>query len=189
MTQRFEAVAIGCSTGGLNALERILPALPGEFPAALIVVMHTAPESRSLLVELLGKRCRLPVREAQEGGEILPGTIYVAPPAYHLLVEDDRTFSLSTDAKVSYARPSVDVLFESAAHAYGERLIGVILTGANHDGSAGLRAVAEAGGLCLVQDPAGAEAHTMPESALAASAAARSVPLDKIAEALIEGVK
>lgn len=189
MTGHFEAVAIGCSTGGLAALEQILPALPEGFPAALIVVMHTAPESRNLLVELLGKRCRLPVKEAQERNKILPGTIFVAPPAYHLLVEDDRTFSLSSDPKVSYARPSVDVLFESAAHAYGERLIGIILTGANHDGSAGLRAIADAGGLCLVQDPAGAEARAMPEAALKSCATARSVPLGKMAETLIEVVK
>lgn len=189
MTGHFEAVAIGCSTGGLAALERILPRLPAGFPAALIVVMHTVPESRNLLVELLGKRCRLPVQEAQERSEILPGRIYVAPPGYHLLVEDDRTFSLSSDPKVSYARPSVDVLFESAAHAYGERLVGIVLTGANHDGSAGLRAIAEAGGLCLVQEPSGAEARTMPEAALQASQAARSVPLEQMAETLIEVVK
>lgn len=189
MTERFAAVAIGCSSGGLDALERILPALPSAFPAAVIVVMHTTPESRNLLVELLGKRCRMPVSEARERSKILPGAIYVAPPGYHLLVEDNHTFSLSSDPKVSYARPSVDVLFESAAHAYGKRLIGVILTGANSDGSNGLRAIAEAGGMCLVQDPAGAEAQAMPEAALRTCMAARGMPLDEIAETLIEALK
>lgn len=186
---RYDAVTIGCSTGGLAALEEFLPGLPADFPAALVVVMHTAPDSRNLLVSLLGQRCRMAVREAEEKCAIAPGTIYVAPPAYHLLIEDDRTFSLSTDKKVSYARPSVDVLFESAASAYRERLIGVILSGANHDGSDGLKTIAEYGGLCLVQEPSGAKARAMPEAALKACPSARRLPLGKMAETLIEEVK
>ncbi|MBS4097351.1 MAG: chemotaxis protein CheB [Sulfuricella sp.] len=185
----YQAVAIGCSTGGLAALEAILPALPADFPAALLVVMHSAPESRNLLVDLLARRCKLPVQEAEEKESVDPGKIYVAPPGYHLLIEDDHTFSLSNDAKVSYARPSLDVLFEAAADVYGSHLVGVVLTGANHDGAGGLKAIAAAGGLCLVQDPATAEARTMPESALKACPQARSVPLDELATVLIEVLK
>lgn len=183
---RYDAVAIGCSAGGLAALDRILPGLPADFPAAVIILMHSAPESRNLLVELLGRRCRMPVLEATEKNPLRPGTIYVAPPAYHLLIEDDRTFSLSADEKVNYSRPSIDVLFESAAHAFRERLIGLILSGANRDGSAGLRAVADVGGLCLVQDPADAQAAFMPEAAIQSCPLARVLTLEAIAQALIE---
>jgi two-component system, chemotaxis family, protein-glutamate methylesterase/glutaminase len=186
---RYQAVVVGCSTGGLAALERFLPLLPASFPAALVVVMHTAPESRNLLVELLARRCALPVKEAEEKEKLLSGRIYVAPPGYHLLIEDDRSFALSIDAKVCYARPSLDVLFEAAADAYGSHLIGVVLTGANHDGSAGLQAIASAGGLCLVQEPATAEARTMPDSALKACPDARTITLDVLANTLIEIVK
>lgn len=186
---RYQAVVVGCSTGGLAALERFLPLLPADLPAVLVVVMHSAPESRNLLVDLLARRCRLAVKEAEEKEALLPGTIYVAPPGYHLLIEDDLSFSLSVDAKVSYARPSVDVLFESAANVYGEQLVGIVLTGANHDGSAGLAAIATAGGMCLVQEPSTAEAHSMPEAALQACPAARAVSLDELATILIETLK
>ena len=186
---RYQAIVVGCSTGGLAALERFLPLLPADLPVSLVVVMHYATESRNLLVDLLARRCHLAVKEAEEKEALLPATIYVAPPGYHLLIEDDRSFSLSVDAKVSYARPSVDVLFEAAAAVYGERLVGVILTGANHDGAAGLRAIAAAGGLCLVQEPASAEARAMPEAALQACPQARSVALDELATILIEVLK
>lgn len=189
MKSPFELVAIGCSTGGLAALEKILPQLPADFPAALVVVMHSVAGSRNLLVELLARQCRLPVREAAEKTAITPGTIFVAPPGYHLLIEDDRTFSLSTDPKVSYVRPSVDVLFETAANAFGKKLIGIVLTGANSDGSAGLGAIAENGGLCLVQDPSGAEARIMPETAIRSCKTARIVPLERMAETLTEVMK
>lgn len=186
---QYQVVTIGCSTGGLAALEAFLPQLPANFPAAVLVVMHAAPESRNLLVDLLARRCVLTVKEAEEKEFVLPGKIYIAPPGYHLLVEDDHSFSLSVDARVSYARPSVDVLFEAVADVYGNHSAGIILTGANHDGAAGLAAIAAAGGLCLVQEPATAEARTMPESALRACPGARKILLDNLANVLIEVVK
>lgn len=186
---RYQAVAVGCSTGGLAALERFLPFLPADFPAVVVVVMHTAPESRNLLVDLLARRCAMAVKEAEEKEIARPGKIYIAPPGYHLLVEDDRSFSLSVDAKVCYARPSLDVLFETAADAWGSHLVGIVLTGANNDGSAGLHAIGAAGGLCLVQEPTSAEARTMPEAALKTCPGARAVGLDELANILIETMK
>ena len=178
----MEAVVIGCSAGGLDALRTVLETLPTGFPSAVIIVAHIAPDCDSLLPSLLTKACRLPVSEAQEREPILPGHVYVAPPNYHLLIEPDRTFALSVDERVCFVRPSIDVLFHSAADAYGERLIGVVLTGANSDGAQGLKAVKAVGGLTLVQDPANAYADAMPKAAIATGAADKILPLDVLAE-------
>lgn len=188
MASRFDAVVIGCSSGGVAALERILSGLPADFHLAVVVVLHMGVDGISLLPDLLARHSRLPVVEAAEMAVVVPGWVYVAPPGYHLLIEEDRTFSLSVDAKVSYARPSIDVLFESAADAYGERLIGVILTGANSDGSQGLRAINAAGGLCLAQEPAAAEAREMPLAAIATGVVDHVVPLDDMADFLVKAV-
>lgn len=177
----IEAVVIGCSAGGLDALRILLEALPTGFPATVIIVAHTAPCSDNLLPTLLAKICRLPVSEAREREPVLPGHVYVAPPNYHLLIEQDRTFALSVDERVCFVRPSIDVLFQSAADAYGERLVGVILTGANSDGAQGLKAVKAVGGFTLVQDPASAYADTMPKAAIATGAADKVLPLDDLA--------
>ncbi|HZZ71833.1 MAG TPA: chemotaxis protein CheB [Pirellulales bacterium] len=180
------AVAIGTSAGGLEALSTILPSLPPEFPLPILVVIHLSPHKDSLMAELLQAKCDLRVKEAEDKEPIVRGTVYFAPPDYHLLVEDDYRLSLSSEEAVNYSRPSVDVLFESAADAYGAGLIGVVLTGANQDGAAGLRKVQAEGGLALVQAPQSAYAPGMPEAALAACPSARVLPLGEIAGFLQE---
>ena len=169
MLDAYDTIVIGSSAGGFAALAEVLPCLPVGLPQAVVVVQHLYPGSGGYLIDFLGRRCALPVKEAEEKESLLPGTIYVAPSGYHLLIERERTFSLSVDAKVHFARPSIDVLFESAAESYGARLIGVVLTGANADGSAGLAAIKARGGLAIVQDPASAEVSYMPQAALEAT--------------------
>lgn len=176
-----EAVVIGCSAGGLSALQTVLNALPESFKAALIIVAHTAPNGENLLPGLLAKTCRLPVHEAREREAILPGHVYVAPPNYHLLIEPGRKFALSVDERICFVRPSIDVLFQTAAEAYGEHLMGVVLTGANEDGALGLKAVKDFGGLALVQDPADAYAVVMPQAAIAKTAVDNVLPLHILA--------
>ena len=172
-------IAIGCSWGGLEALSKILDGLPPDLPVALIVVQHRL-HTRSELAYLLSQHTRWPVCEADDKEPISPGHVYLAPPGYHLLVDGER-FALSTEAPVGGSRPSVDVMFESVAEAFGPRVIGVVLTGANADGAEGLRAVIRHGGLAVVQDPATAEKPAMPEAALALNADALVVPLDELA--------
>ena len=181
-----EAVVIGASAGALEALSVILPALPAGFRLPLIVVVHVPSDKRSMLAELFQAKCRIPVREAEDKEPINPGTVYFAPSDYHLLVETEKSLSLSSDEPVLFSRPSIDVLFESAADAYGSALIAVILTGANHDGAKGMRAVAEAGGITLVQNPDGAFASAMPEAAIEMCPGARVMSLDAIAAYLQE---
>ncbi|MGZ5008847.1 MAG: chemotaxis protein CheB [Methylobacter sp.] len=183
-----EAVVIGCSAGGLDALRILLDALPAEFAAAVIVVAHTTPDGVSMLPALLAKTCLLPVNEAREREPVLPGHVYTAPPNYHLLIEPKRVFALSVDERVCFARPSIDVLFHSAADVYGERLTGIILTGANNDGAQGLKAIKAAGGLTLVQDPDSAYADTMPKAAIATGSVDKVKRLDALA-AEIRGSK
>lgn len=177
-------VVIGASVGAIEALSVILPALPAGYPLAVLVVVHVPPDRKSLLADLFSSRCRLTVKEAEDKEPIETGTIYFAAPDYHLLVEPDFRLSLSSDEPVRYSRPSIDVLFESAADALGDRVTGVILTGANNDGARGLRAICDAGGLALVQQPGTAEGKAMPQSALAACPEARALSLEEIAAAL-----
>jgi two-component system chemotaxis response regulator CheB len=181
-----EAVVIGASAGALEALSVILPALPGGFRLSLIVVVHVPPDKRSVLAELFQAKCRIPVREAEDKEPIIDGTVYFAPPDYHLLVEADRSLALSSDEPVLFSRPSIDVLFESAADAYGSALIAIILTGANQDGAKGMKAVAEAGGVAIVQNPDDAFASAMPEAAMQMCPGARVMSLDAIAAYLQE---
>lgn len=169
MASTFQAVTIGVSTGGVNALQKLLGQLPADFPLPILIVQHIGPEAGIGLVKLLDECCALRVKEADEQDEILPGTVYLAPSNYHLLVERAGFLSLSADPPVSFSRPSVDVLFESAAEAFGPGLIGVVLTGANFDGSQGLRTIKQKGGVAIVQDPDDAEARQMPQSAMAAA--------------------
>ncbi len=182
----IEAVVVGCSAGGLDALHILLDALPAEFPAAVIIVAHIAADSVNMLPSLLAKTCRLPVNEAVEREPVLPGHVYVAPPNYHLLVEPNHTFALSVDQRVCFVRPSIDVLFYSAADAYSESLAGIILTGANSDGAQGLKAVKAAGGLTLVQDPDSAYADTMPNAAIATGAVDKVLPLPALAAEILD---
>jgi two-component system chemotaxis response regulator CheB len=164
--RRIEAVVIGTSAGGFEALLAILKGLPATYPLPLVAVLHLPDHHESRLAELFGYRLSLQVREARDKEPLAPGILYFAPAGYHLSVEADRSFSLSCEERVNYARPSIDVLFASAADAYGKSLAGILLTGANHDGAAGLAGMQVAGALTIVQDPASAEVATMPEAAL-----------------------
>jgi two-component system, chemotaxis family, protein-glutamate methylesterase/glutaminase len=175
----YELIVIGASWGGLHAVGEVLAALPPDFDVPVVVAQHRRDEGGGL-ASLLASRTRLRVEDAEDKQPIERGRIYLAPPDYHLLVQRG-WLSLSTEEHVHHARPSIDVLFDSAAEAYGEWVIGVILTGANEDGAAGLARVKELGGVAVVQDPATAERREMPAAALAAVGAADAVlPLDEI---------
>lgn len=181
-----EAIVIGASAGAVEALNVILRPLKRGFPLPIIIVVHLPADRRSALADLFRAKCEIEVREAEDKEDIVAGTIYFAPPDYHLLVEGNRNFSLSCDAPVLFSRPSIDVLFESAADAYGSGLIGIILTGANADGARGLKAITEAGGHGIVQTPSSAYASAMPEAALGMSPKAKSMTLEAIATYLAE---
>lgn len=183
-SRKIQALVIGGSAGAVGALLEILPSLPRDCPLAVMVVVHLPPDCDSILASLLNSRCHIPVKEAEDKEPVSPGMIYLAPPNYHLLVEPDFRLSLSQDEPVLYSRPAIDVLFESAADAYGDSLAGLILTGASSDGACGLRAVHEAGGLAFVQSPASSEATAMPQAALDACPKARMLDLPQLAVAL-----
>ena len=183
---KYEAVVIGVSMGGLAALKRILSPLPASLPWPIIIVQHISPSSDNLWISMLNKMTPLTVKEAEEKETAMAGYVYVAPANYHLLIEKNRTFSLSADGRVNYARPSVDVLFESAADAYKHRLIGIVLTGANHDGAHGLKMIQDYGGLAIVQDPQTAEAQMMPKSAIESTKTNHVLSLEKIVDLLIQ---
>jgi two-component system chemotaxis response regulator CheB len=176
-------VVIGTSLGGLTALEILLARLPAGFPVPVAVVQHRDIRSHSLTM-ILQRSTRLRVREPQDKDPFAAGTVYLAPPDYHLLVEAD-SYALSTEAPVCHARPSIDVLFESAADAFSRSVIGVILTGASSDGAQGAAALKRAGGYLIVQEPTSAECGAMPAAALAATQADQVLPLSDIAAALI----
>ncbi|MGA9659499.1 MAG: chemotaxis protein CheB [Asticcacaulis sp.] len=179
-----QAVVIGVSAGGIKALSDILPALPADFPLPILVVLHLPADKDSLITSLFADKCALSVVEAEDKLPIEPGTIYFAPPDYHLLVEKGRYLSLSSEEPVLYSRPSIDVLFESAADVYGEGLIGIVLTGANQDGAKGLQAVTQAGGQAWVECPAHAYSAVMPEAAIALNPTATILSLDEMARRL-----
>lgn len=182
-TERVEAIAIGASAGGVEALSAVLPALGPGCALPTFVVVHLPRERPSLLSELFASKCSLKVSEAMDKQPIEPGVIYFAPPDYHLLV-DGAHLALSIDELVHYSRPSIDVLFESAANRYGAGLLALVLSGANHDGAAGLKYVAAAGGQTLVQRPDCAVAPQMPEAALAAAPESRALDLRELAATL-----
>lgn len=182
----YKAVVIGTSSGGLNALKSILPQLPAGFKLPVIVVQHIGSWADNYWVRALNEMCSVTVKEADEKETLQPGIVYTAPPNYHLLVERDHTLSLTIDERVNYARPSIDVLFETAAIAYGKQLIGIVLTGANHDGANGLKQIKENGGLTIVQQPNTAEAAIMPRFAIAAAEPDYIVPLNQIPDLLIK---
>jgi two-component system chemotaxis response regulator CheB len=180
-----KAVVIGASAGAVEALLAILPELPVTYPYPVFVVVHVPPDRRNVLVPLFEARCKITVKEAEDKEPVSSGVVYFAPSDYHLLVEEDYCLSLSSDELVNHSRPAIDVLFESAADAYGEGLIGVILTGANHDGAAGLAAVVQAGGTAIVEDPAGAHSAAMPIAALAACPSATTMSITAIVSDLL----
>lgn len=180
----YEAVVIGVSAGGLAALDRILPALRSDFCLPILIVQHIGADSDSYLPTHFDIRCPMKVKEAEDKERIQRGKIYFAPPNYHLMVEPDRCIALSIDEKVNYSRPSIDVLFETAAVTYRQKLIGVVLTGANQDGARGLARIKQYGGLTIVQDPDSAEVDTMPRAAMEATDVDRVLPLQDIAPLL-----
>ena len=177
-------IVVGGSLGGFSAVQSILSLLPPQFQTPMAVVLHRNREPGSLLQEGLQRRCALPVVEVEDKEPIAPGRIYLGPPDYHLLVERTH-FALSADEPVNYARPSIDVLFESAADAFGAAVIGVVLTGASHDGARGAARIQNRGGVVIVQDPARAERPEMPAAALAATRACQVQALDQIASTLL----
>ena len=181
----FEIVVIGASFGGLAALQILLPGLSPEFPVPVVVVQHRRKDADDGLCEYLRKRSHLPLGEPNDKEKLEPGRVYLAPRDYHLLIEES-IFALSTESPVGFARPSIDVLFESAADVYRERVIGVILTGANRDGAKGLAKIKAFGGVAVVQDPETSESRVMPEAALAATLVDRVLPLPEIADFLNE---
>jgi two-component system chemotaxis response regulator CheB len=180
-----EAVVIGASAGGVNALLQVLPALPRGYRLPLVVVLHVRSGQQSQLVEVFQQRVMVPVREAGDKEEIIPGTLYFAPAGYHLLLENDRSFSLSCDAPVHFARPAIDIMMETAAEVYGARLAGVLLTGANEDGAQGMAAIGRAGGMTVVQDPQEASVDVMPLEAIRIRPPDLILPLEQIKRLLL----
>jgi two-component system, chemotaxis family, protein-glutamate methylesterase/glutaminase len=183
---RYNAVVIGASSGGIDAIINILMSLKEGFPVPIVIVQHLSPKSDGYIIEYLNKLSRINVKEAEEKEGILQGNVYIAPPNYHLLIERDRTLSLTVEPKVNYSRPAIDVLFESAADAYNNKLIGIILTGANSDGSKGLKRIKELGGITIVQDPKNAEVDTMPMAAIDVTEVDYILPLNEIGNKLVE---
>ena len=181
-----EAVVIGASAGGVHALLALLSGLPTNFLLPIIAVIHLPKERSSRLAEVFQQRLAMSVQEAADKQAIAPATLYFAGSGYHLSIELDRTFSLSCEDPVNYSRPSIDVLMASAADAYGARLAGVLLTGANVDGAAGLARIKQRGGMTVVQDPAEAQVATMPEAAIRKMKPNLILTLDGIRQLLVE---
>jgi len=183
---KYEAIVIGVSSGGLNAMKIMLSLLPENFRTPVIIVQHISPRSENQWIQFLNDKSSLFIKEADEKEKIEQGIVYIAPPNYHLLIERNKTFSLTVDERVSFARPSIDVLFESAAEAYTSKLIGVVLTGSNSDGTNGIRRIQECGGLTVVQNPQTAESAYMPASAIASIKPDYILSLEEIVELLIK---
>lgn len=163
---KYTAIVIGSSAGGIEALKSILMRIPEAYPLSIFVVQHLGARSPQTLVQFFSSICRAPVKEIEDKDFIKPGVIYFAPVGYHALVEGDFSFSLSVEEPVNYARPSIDVLMETVAEAYKEKAVGIILTGANHDGALGLKMIHDYGGMTVVQDPETAAFPAMPEAAI-----------------------
>jgi two-component system chemotaxis response regulator CheB len=181
----FDVVAMAASAGGLNALSHVLAQLPADFPAAILVVQHLDPRHRSLMADILSRRTRLHVKQAVEGDHVQPGTVLIAPPNRHLLVNPDGTVSLSQSKLVHFVRPSADLLFESVAASYQQRAIAIVLTGTGSDGAMGIRAVKKMGGTVVVEDEKTAEFSGMPASAIQTKCVDFILPLDDISPALV----
>jgi two-component system chemotaxis response regulator CheB len=177
---------IGASAGAVEALSVVLPALSSSYPLPIVIVVHLPATTPSLLPALFTEKCAIGATEAQDKQPLLPGLAYFAPPDYHLLVEPSRVLSLNADEPVHFSRPSIDVLFESAAASLGPEVLGILLTGANSDGASGLRAIQRAGGYAVVQDPATAQSSAMPEAALRLFRPDRVLALPQIADLLAE---
>ncbi len=185
-TYTYEAIIIGGSWGGLAAVTAMLEGLPAHYPIPVILVLHRGRNFASELDTVLGKKLKVAVKEIEEKESILPGYVYIAPANYHVLIEEDHTFSLDNSSPVLYSRPSIDVAFESAAHIFKNRLVGIILTGANNDGAKGLQLIVNKGGTALIQDPSEAEANLMPKAAIVSTPAAQILTLQYIQAFLLK---
>lgn len=180
------AIVMGLSAGGMNALNVIFSMIPAYFSIPIIIVQHVGPRSNGEWIAILNNQSPLIIKEADEKEEIKPGFVYFAPPNYHLLVEKNQTLSLTIDERVNYARPSIDVLFETAAETYTNRLVGVVLTGSNSDGAKGMKKIQEMGGITIVQDPTTADSPSMPAAVIASILPNHILPLKDIIQLLIE---
>jgi len=180
----FDIVAIAASAGGVHALTDVLGHLPADIGVIVVCVQHLDPRHRSLMPEIMGRRSRLPVAQAENGTQLMPGRVYLAPPDHHLLVNRDGTISLTQTELVNFVRPSADLLFESVAAAYGERAIAVVLTGAGKDGSMGVTAIKQRGGTVIAQDEASSEFFSMPSAAIKTGAVDFVLSLEEIPGAL-----
>jgi len=180
MKTRYQAIVMGVSAGGSKALSAVLPRFDPAMPVPIFIVQHLSPSADCYLVEHLRSICRVEVKVAEDKEQPCPGVVYLAPPDYHLLIEDHYSLALSLDYRVNYSRPAIDVLFVSGAEAYQRGLIGVVMTGANGDGACGLRRIKECGGLTVVQDPETAAVDIMPLAALAAVEVDHVVALDEL---------
>jgi two-component system chemotaxis response regulator CheB len=185
----FEVIAIATSAGGLKALSHILAALPPDFPPAIVVVQHLDPRHRSLMADILSRRSTLPVKQAEESDKLQPGTVYIAPPNKHLLVNPDGSVSLTQSELVHFVRPSADLLFESVAGSFKRRAIAVVLTGTGSDGSMGVQAIKKMGGTVLAQDESSSEFYGMPNAAIQTGCVDFILSLSEIPAALITLVK
>lgn len=183
----YKIIVIGASTGGLDALKVVLSGLPAWFEVPVVIVLHRERDGADHLTRLLQAVCHMPVLEVEDKQAIEPGHVYLAPRNYHVLMGPN-AFELTTDAAIYFARPSIDMLFESAANTFGRDTIGVVLTGANEDGANGQRAIKQAGGLTLAQDPTSAEDGTMPRATIRSTPVDQVLPLQQIAQALIDHV-
>ena len=185
MVFNYQAVVVGVSAGGFKAIQKFLYKLPSTFTIPIIIVQHREKSpANNYLVKVLAEISKLKIKEADEKEIIKNGTVYLAPPNYHLLIEKNHTFSLSVSEPVCFARPSIDVLFETAARAYNSHLIGIILTGANKDGSQGIKAIKKRGGMTIVQNPNTAEVPIMPKAAIATNSIDFILNLENIASFL-----
>ncbi|MGD8403495.1 MAG: chemotaxis protein CheB [Anaerolineales bacterium] len=181
----FKIVALAASAGGLSALSQVLGGLPADFPASIVIVQRLDPRHRSLMAEILGKRTKLAVKQAEDDDQMQPGWIYIAPPDHHLLVNRDSSLSLSQSELVHFVRPSADLLFDSMAASYGEQAIAVVLTGSGSDGEMGVKAVKERGGTVIAQNEETAEYFGMPGAAITTKSVDFVLALDEIAPALV----
>ena len=176
----YEAVVMGVSAGGMYALEKIFSGLSASFTLPIMIVQHLHAHSGDFLAKYLNTMSPLHIKEAEEKEQIKDSTVYFAPANYHLLVEENRSLSLTVDPKVNYCRPSIDLLFKSACSIYGKGLIGIILSGSNHDGAEGMKCIKEAGGLTIVQDPYGAEVDIMPLATMKVVSVDYTIPIEKM---------
>jgi len=183
-TPQFDVVAIGASAGGVEALHAVAAALPVQFPATVLIVQHMDPRHKSMLAGLLGRRCKLVVRQAINGEEIRPATVYIAQPDMHLIVRS-RHLVLTDTKLVHFSRPSIDLLLQSVADEYGDRAIGVILSGSGVDGATGIGAIKAKGGTTIIQDPASAAHAGMPQAARATGCVDLTLPLEEIGPAIV----